>query len=85
MKPNKKKLDTPYKEIIQSYQKLFTYMSEQSNPKAFNDDEMFWITRLESALKQLKQHDISLDDAIHYLELAIEGDGERFKAKHTKH
>ncbi|NMK73094.1 hypothetical protein, partial [Staphylococcus capitis] len=61
MQPNKKNLDTPYKEIIQSYQKLFTYMSEQSNSKAFNDDEMFWITRLESALKQLKQHDISLD------------------------
>lgn len=71
-------LEKPYNDIIQSYQHLFQYMNEQDNPESWNQDKMFWVSKLVSSLETLQKNNISLDEAIHYLHNATTQDANRF-------
>ena len=72
----------PYDEILKMLKIKYNRIANSQDPSNLNSDDMTWATQLRNILMILEKEEITIEEAIEYLDKVIQNDADDYKNKY---
>ncbi|HAC5788976.1 TPA_asm: hypothetical protein GZX72_14210 [Listeria monocytogenes] len=77
-------MEKPYSNILEMLKARYNFIASSKDPSKLNNDDMTWATVLRDSLMVLEKEDITIEEAIAYLDKAIQKDANAYKNRLIK-
>ncbi|CAC7047764.1 TPA: hypothetical protein O2C02_002706 [Staphylococcus aureus] len=69
----------PYNNIMKLLKTHYHWIANSQDPSTLNNDDMTWATRFRDILMLLEKEKITIEEAIEYLDKAIQKNADEYK------
>ena len=72
----------PYDKILKNLKINYNWIANSQDPSNLNNDDMTWAVQLRDLLMILEKEEITIEEAIDYLDKVIQKDADDYKDKY---